>query len=85
MQERSTRPQTLRVATDYRPALLWLMGELGQAQTSEAIAEFERRLGDLIPPEHRELNESGRIRWEHWDAFSGQCWGESCESALFGF
>jgi len=72
MQQQTVRPTTLRSATDYRPALLWLMGELGQAQTSEAVAEFERRLGDLIPPEHRELNESGSIKWENYVRWARQ-------------
>lgn len=66
MNEQYARPQTLKAATDYYPALLWLMGEMGQARTSDALAEFDRRLGDLIPPEHREANPSGNIKWEHY-------------------
>lgn len=72
MKGQSTRPQTLNSSTDYYPALLWLMGELEQAQTSEAIAEFERRMGELIPHEHRELNASGSIKWEHYVRWSRQ-------------
>lgn len=66
MQQRPAGLQTLEVATDYYPALLWLMGELEQARTSDVIAEFERRLGDLIPSEHREMNKSGYVRWESY-------------------
>ncbi|MFW6116532.1 MAG: winged helix-turn-helix domain-containing protein [bacterium] len=66
------RPRRLETSTDYRPALLWLMGELGRARTSDAIAEFERRLGHLIPPEHREENDSGNIKWEWYVRWSRQ-------------
>lgn len=66
------KPQILRTATDYRPALLWLMGRLKRAATSEALAEFERVIGDLIPAEHREENESGKIKWEWYVRWSRQ-------------
>jgi hypothetical protein len=66
------KPTSLQTATDYRPALLWLMGELEQARTSDAIAEFEQRLGDLIPPGHRELNESGNIKWDNYVRWARQ-------------
>jgi hypothetical protein len=59
-----SKPRTLKTATDYRPALLWLMGQLERATTSEALAEFERLLGDLIPPAHRGETRSGKIKWE---------------------
>ena len=62
-------PQTLRTAMDYRPALLWLMGEIGVSRASVAIKAFERALGHIIPPEHRGASKSGRSRWEeyvHW-------------------
>jgi restriction endonuclease Mrr len=65
----STEPQALRTAIDYRPALLWLMGEIGVSRASVAIKAFERTLGHLIPPEHRRSSKSGRSRWEeylHW-------------------
>ncbi len=66
------KPSSLKTATDYRPALLWLMGELTQARTAEAIAEFERRLGDLIPSEHYELNSSGYIKWDSYVRWARQ-------------
>jgi len=50
------KPQTLRTIEDYRPALLWLMGQLKRAQKWDALAEFERELGALIPPEHLQEN-----------------------------
>ena len=67
-----TRPQTLRTATDYRPALLWLMGQLERTTTSAALAEFERELGDMIPPEHREENKNHNIKWEWYVRWSRQ-------------
>jgi len=57
-------PDEIRRRDQYSLALLRLMAELGQAQTSEAVDEFERRLGHLIPSEHRELNPSGNLKWE---------------------
>ncbi len=65
-------PTTLQVSTDYRPALLWLMSELGSARSAEVIVEFERRLGNLIPPEHRQTNNSGSIKWEHYVRWARQ-------------
>ena len=65
-------PQSLEVFIDYCSALLWLMGELGQARTSEAIAEFDRRLGDLVLPQHRELTSTGKLKWAHDVAWSRQ-------------
>jgi hypothetical protein len=61
-----SKPKTLKTATDYRPALLWLMGQLERATTSEALAEFERLLGDLIPPAHRGETRSGKIKWDRY-------------------
>jgi hypothetical protein len=66
------RPQKLETSTDYRPALLWLMGELERARTADAIAEFERRLGHLIPAEHRKENDSGNVKWEWYVRWSRQ-------------
>jgi hypothetical protein len=40
------------------------MGQLERATTSEALVEFERVLGDLIPPAHRGETRSGKIKWE---------------------
>ena len=57
-------PDEIRRRDQYGLALLRLMAELGQAQTCEAVDEFERRLGHLIPSEHRELNPSGNLKWE---------------------
>jgi len=57
---------------DYRPALLWVMGRLERATPSQALAEFERALGDLIPSEHREQNESGNIKWEWYVRWARQ-------------
>lgn len=65
-------PRRLETSTDYRPALLWLMGELGQERTSDAVAEFERRLGGLIPAEHRELTKSGYVKWENYVRWARQ-------------
>ncbi len=66
------KPSSLQTATDYRPALLWLMGELTQARTAEVIAEFERRLGDLIPSEHYELNSSDQAKWDNYTRWARQ-------------
>lgn len=65
-------PSSLQTSTDYRPALLWLMNELGSGRAAEVIAEFDRRLGHLIPPAHRETNKSGFIKWEHYVRWSRQ-------------
>jgi hypothetical protein len=67
-----SKPRTLKTATDYRPALLWLMGQLERATTSEALAEFERLLGDLIPPAHRGEIKSGKIKWDWYVRWSRQ-------------
>jgi hypothetical protein len=67
-----TEPKTLTTATDYRPALLWLMGQLERTTTSEALAEFERLLGDLIPPAHRGETKSGKIKWDEYVRWSRQ-------------
>ena len=67
-----TKPQTLRTAMGYRPALLWLMGRLEHATTSDALVEFERVFGDVIPPEHRQANKSGNIKWEWYVRWSRQ-------------
>lgn len=63
------QPTDLSTAMLYRPALLWLMDQLGSAETSYALQQFEERLGHLIPPHHRQLNSSGNVKWEwyvHW-------------------
>ena len=63
------KPLTLQTATDYRPALLWLMGRLERAIASAVLAEFEREFGDRIPPEHyrkvgpRETWWQNQVRW----------------------
>jgi len=67
-----TGPKTLTTATDYRPALLWLMGRLERAATSEALTEFERLLGDLIPPAHHGKTKSGKIKWDWYVRWSRQ-------------
>ena len=60
-------PTTLQTSTDYRPALLWLMGELGSARAAEVMNEFEQRFGHLISPEHQQLIRNGRtIKWQHY-------------------
>ncbi len=65
-------PTTLQKSTDYRPALLWLMGGLNSASVNEVLVEFERRFGDLIPPEHHETTSSGYIKWEHYVRWARQ-------------
>ncbi len=65
-------PTSLQTSTDYYPGLLWLMGELGSARAAEVMVEFERRLGNLIPPEHRGTNSSGSIKWEHYVRWARQ-------------
>ena len=63
------KPTSLQLTTDYHIALLWLMGELGSGRAADVCAEFERRLGDLISPEHY-LDHNDRVKkWEntvHW-------------------
>ncbi len=62
-------PNKLETTMDYRPALLWLMGELGSGKTAEVIQEFESRYADFIPDEHYETNNSGNTKWVwavHW-------------------
>jgi len=48
------------------------MGQLERTTTSAALAEFERALGDLIPPEHYKENKSGRIKWDWYVRWSRQ-------------
>jgi len=62
----------LETADDYRPVLLRLMGDLGEARLPQVIAEFDQRWGDLIPLEHREQNESGDVRWQHYVRWARQ-------------
>ena len=64
------KPKNLDVATDYRLALLWLMDRLESARASEATTAFGEEFRALIPQEHREANASGRIKWEHYVAWS---------------
>jgi len=64
------KPGRLNSATDYHLALLWLMDRLQSARASEATAAFGEEFGAIIPAEHREVNESGRIKWEHYVAWS---------------
>ena len=64
------KPKNLEVATDYRLALLWLMDRLESARASEATTAFGEEFRALIPQEHREANASGRIKWEHYVAWS---------------
>ena len=64
------KPESLNVATDYRLALLWLMDRLESARVAEVNAAFEREFGNLIPTEHHETNDSGRIKWRHYVAWS---------------
>ena len=57
-------PTELRTSASYRPALLWLMDQLGSAAASDVLKEFERRLGHIIPPSHRELASTSKVKWE---------------------
>jgi hypothetical protein len=43
---------------------------LESASGSEVSAAFERVFDDPIPAEHREANKSGRIKWQHYVAWS---------------
>jgi len=63
------KPTSLKLTTDYHIALLWLMGELGSGRAADVCAEFERRLGDIIPPEHYLDHNDHVKKWEntvHW-------------------
>jgi hypothetical protein len=64
------KPWNLDVATDYRLALLWLMDRLESARASEVTAAFGEEFGPIIPTEHLEKNNSGRIKWQHYVAWS---------------
>jgi len=72
MEEQRARPTVLTTAFDYTQALLWLMSSLGQAPAAAVLREFDRRLGGLIPSAHRELNKSGRVKWQHYLRWSRQ-------------
>src|SRR5436305_803760 len=63
---------TLATATDYIPALLWLVDRIGQAPTAEAVAAFEHTFGDRIPDAHRELISSGSPRWDNYIRWARQ-------------
>jgi hypothetical protein len=58
------QPTTLQTKSDYRPALLWLMGQIGSAPAASVLEAFKRRLGDLIPAEHEQEYHSGVPIWE---------------------
>lgn len=63
------QPQQLKSTMDYRPALLWLMGEIISGKTKMVVDEFGRRFADLIPQEYYDTNKSGNIKWiwtVHW-------------------
>ena len=55
----------IRTNHQYNLALLRLMGELGQVPLSKALQEFESRLGHLIPPDQRERNPQGYLKWDY--------------------
>lgn len=55
----------IRTKDQYNLALLRLMAELARAPTSEALREFESRLGHLIPPDQCERNPQGYLKWDY--------------------
>lgn len=64
MQRQFGKPRILKGGADYWVALLWLMSELGEGRATQVIDEFERRLGHLILPKHRDLDRSGSLKWK---------------------
>lgn len=64
------KPQSLAASTHYPLALLWLMDRLESASQREATDAFEREFSEIIPAEQREKNNSGRIKWQHYVAWS---------------
>jgi hypothetical protein len=48
-----TNLKTLRSSTDFRPALLWLMGQLESAAMLETLAEFEKPRAGCSSATHR--------------------------------
>ena len=55
----------IRTKAQYNLALLRLMAELGRVPISDALREFESRLGHLIPPDQRERNPQGYLKWDY--------------------
>jgi len=64
------KPETLDVATDYRLALLWLMERIESAPRHEVRATFDRELCTIIPSEHRQLTDSGHIKWHAYASWA---------------
>lgn len=74
-------PDEIRTGGQYNLALLRVMAELRQVRTSEAVSEFERRLGHLIASQDRSRNRSGNLKWEWRVRWARQ---ELVEAGLMG-
>lgn len=58
------KPTTTLNTTDYRPALLWVLGQMPQAHNREILAEFERQFGSLFLEQQHETNPTdGKPFW----------------------
>jgi len=50
--------------TDFRPALLWVMGQIGEAHKQAVLTAFDQEFGPLIPESQRKVNEKdGKAFW----------------------
>lgn len=66
------KPQELRVAADYRLALLWLMDQLGSASQRDVMAAFDREFGAIIPAAHQERGHTLWFKWQNYVAEARQ-------------
>lgn len=58
------KPTNTMNTTDFRPALLWVMGKIGQAHKQEALTAFDQEFGSLIPETQRRLSKTdGKELW----------------------
>jgi hypothetical protein len=58
------KPTETMNTTDFRPALLWVMGKIGQAHKQEVLTAFDQEFGPLIPESQRKVNEKdGKEFW----------------------
>jgi hypothetical protein len=50
--------------TDFRPALLWVMGQIGEDHKQAVLTAFDQQFGPLIPESQRKVNEKdGKESW----------------------
>jgi hypothetical protein len=58
------KPTSTMNTTDFRPALLWVMGKIGQAHKQEVLTVLDQEFGPLIPETQRRLSKTnGKELW----------------------